>query len=526
MPQRQSIGVKKVQKTEPGLPNGGLLSAARPALSPCATSPAASHLCGPFRKVPRTVCPSRFDYSNEDSIVNRAGIRGLLNLWNIVLIAFLVWDPLVRYGETGTFIDLTLAKLMFRRVFLLLFLWLQCFLFTFVAFFTYRLFHRGAISRRCLRSIQAGSQLFLIVYSVSICLAAEWTILPSAFAVIVTFISVMKMHSFTESQLEMHDASMLHSQEPARVPASQSATTIGDDSDSSDASNQVSSSRCSSSLTRRKGTPKGPRRDRVPPFDENKAETTALHPDKPVFLGNEEPTLRFFVYYLFCPVLVYETSYPRGPPLRWSYFVRKILEMLATMNALYIISVRYLIPIMRSSTQAPLLLGLAKLVWPMFFCYLLIFYLLFECICNLFAEITRFGDRDFYHDWWNSTTWDEFARKWNRPVHEFLLRHVYHKTRARLNLSKYGAAAMTFIVSGLLHELIMAVCFKTIRFWMFGIMMLQIPLIGFGQLHQGTDIGNCIFWMGMIIGIPLISISYGREYTTDILKAVAPSAAS
>jgi hypothetical protein len=20
-------------------------------------------------------------------------------------------------------------------------------------------------------------------------------------------------------------------------------------------------------------------------------------------------------------------------------------------------------------------------------------------------------------DWWNSTTWDEFSRKWNKPVH-------------------------------------------------------------------------------------------------------------
>lgn len=28
-----------------------------------------------------------------------------------------------------------------------------------------------------------------------------------------------------------------------------------------------------------------------------------------------------------------------------------------------------------------------------------------------------FADREFYQDWWNSTSWDEFARKWNKPVH-------------------------------------------------------------------------------------------------------------
>lgn len=32
-----------------------------------------------------------------------------------------------------------------------------------------------------------------------------------------------------------------------------------------------------------------------------------------------------------------------------------------------------------------------------------------------------FADREFYQDWWNSTSWDEFARKWNKPVHVSLV---------------------------------------------------------------------------------------------------------
>lgn len=39
-------------------------------------------------------------------------------------------------------------------------------------------------------------------------------------------------------------------------------------------------------------------------------------------------------------------------------------------------------------------------------------------------QLTFFADREFYQDWWNSTTFDEFSRKWNVPVHSFLLRHV------------------------------------------------------------------------------------------------------
>lgn len=38
----------------------------------------------------------------------------------------------------------------------------------------------------------------------------------------------------------------------------------------------------------------------------------------------------------------------------------------------------------------------------------------FECVCNGFAEFTRFADREFYQDWWNATSMDVFSRKWNK----------------------------------------------------------------------------------------------------------------
>jgi len=45
---------------------------------------------------------------------------------------------------------------------------------------------------------------------------------------------------------------------------------------------------------------------------------------------------------------------------------------------------------------------------------LLAFFLVFEVILNAIAEVTRFADRRFYADWWNSTGFDEFSRKWNQ----------------------------------------------------------------------------------------------------------------
>lgn len=64
---------------------------------------------------------------------------------------------------------------------------------------------------------------------------------------------------------------------------------------------------------------------------------------------------------------------------------------------------------------------------------------------------------------WNSTTWDEFARKWNKPVHAFLLRHVYASSISYHKMSKPSATMVTFLLSAVLHELVMAIVTKKIR---------------------------------------------------------------
>ena len=55
--------------------------------------------------------------------------------------------------------------------------------------------------------------------------------------------------------------------------------------------------------------------------------------------------------------------------------------------------------------------AILRLIIPFTTMWLLTFFIIFECILNAAAEMTRFGDRQFYSDWWNSTTFDEFSRK-------------------------------------------------------------------------------------------------------------------
>lgn len=113
-----------------------------------------------------------------------------------------------------------------------------------------------------------------------------------------------------------------------------------------------------------------------------------------------------------------------------------------------------------------------------------------------------------------SVTYDEFARKWNKPVHHWLLRHVYAESIESYSLSKANATFVTFLLSSCLHELVLVIVTRKIRMFLFVLQMGQLPLIVIGRhpwIRSHSMIGNVIFWVGMLIGLPLLAILYCRE---------------
>ncbi|KAF8634546.1 hypothetical protein AX17_004137 [Amanita inopinata Kibby_2008] len=164
----------------------------------------------------------------------------------------------------------------------------------------------------------------------------------------------------------------------------------------------------------------------------------------------------FFVYLLF-PTLVYEMEYPRTERIRPLYIFEKTVATFGTFALLYTVTERFIIPYTPSFNQ-PFLRALIDLALPFMISYLLLFYIIFECICNGFAELSCFADRQFYEDW--------FSRKWNKPVHAFLLRHVYAPSVDQ-EFSKATAMFLTFLLSACVHELVMVVVTQKLRFYLF-----------------------------------------------------------
>jgi len=102
----------------------------------------------------------------------------------------------------------------------------------------------------------------------------------------------------------------------------------------------------------------------------------------------------------------------------------------------------------------PILTAYAKLVCPFGLITFNVFLAIFEGIMNCYAELSNFGDRLFYEDFWNSTNFDEFSRRWNRPVHEFLKNHIYNSIES-IGFSKFQSYLGTLIFSAIFHELVM-----------------------------------------------------------------------
>jgi sterol O-acyltransferase len=130
---------------------------------------------------------------------------------------------------------------------------------------------------------------------------------------------------------------------------------------------------------------------------------------------------------MWMPVIVYETEYPRSPQIRIRYAIQKSVNCMLAILGCYLIVTENILPVIYQKENFSFISSICSILLPVLTVNLLVFWMVFENYLNFFAEITRFGDRLFYMDWWNSNGLEELNRRWNRPVHMFLHRHVYRE---------------------------------------------------------------------------------------------------
>ena len=82
------------------------------------------------------------------------------------------------------------------------------------------------------------------------------------------------------------------------------------------------------------------------------------------------------------------------------------------------------------------------------------FYALLHLWHNITAEVLRFADRSrYYGPWWESVSLNDYYRKWNLLVQDWLYAYVYlpvYRRSANRQLAVYSV----ILVSGIAHEYI------------------------------------------------------------------------
>ena len=131
----------------------------------------------------------------------------------------------------------------------------------------------------------------------------------------------------------------------------------------------------------------------------------------------------------------------------------------------------------------------------------LFFFCFFHSFLNLTGELTYFADRQFYGDWWNAGDLGEYWRKWNNPIHHWLIRHVYYPLRRR-HISQANCLLITFTVSAVFHEFIMIGIFSVVNFIAFILMMLNVPVMMLQRQFKGkvsANMNNTVWWLFYVI---------------------------
>ncbi|KAI1143793.1 MBOAT, membrane-bound O-acyltransferase family-domain-containing protein [Hypoxylon sp. FL0543] len=235
----------------------------------------------------------------------------------------------------------------------------------------------------------------------------------------------------------------------------------------------------------------------------------------------ENITMNNLTYFWWAPTLVYQPVYPRSEKIRWVFVMKRLGEVVCLSVFIWFCSAQYAAPVLWNSLDkidhldlVSIVERLLKLSTISLVIWLAGFFALFQSALNALAEIMRFGDRSFYDDWWNSAGLGDYWRLWNKPVYQFMKRHVFRPLIGR-GWSMSSASVAVFFVSAVLHELLVGIPTKNIIGVAFLGMMVQIPLIWITRVFEkmkgpnGRLIGNCIFWVSFtVLGQPFAALIY------------------
>lgn len=148
----------------------------------------------------------------------------------------------------------------------------------------------------------------------------------------------------------------------------------------------------------------------------------------------------------------------RTDRIRWSLVLTHSLQMLLCIFTATVAINRYLVDnLAATGKEIFVIANLSRQIGSLFLFgaiqLLVCFWGLQHCWHNLTAELLKYGDRKYYDAWWEAVSPNEYYRKWNLLVQDWLYTYIYVPVYNR-TLSKSWAIYAVILISGIAHEYI------------------------------------------------------------------------
>uniref|UniRef100_A0A0R3RMU6 O-acyltransferase n=1 Tax=Elaeophora elaphi TaxID=1147741 RepID=A0A0R3RMU6_9BILA len=237
-------------------------------------------------------------------------------------------------------------------------------------------------------------------------------------------------------------------------------------------------------------------------------------------IAEKFPTIGQYVYFFFCPSLVFRQFYPRNAICNWHVVRNYALEIIIIIYCVDLVFIQMIIPRVENVNLTTI--EFSTIVSNIFvsiiagaLCLLLLFYGLLHCWLNMFAELLRYSDRQFYLNWWSSKSMAEYYRFWNLVVHEWLYSYIYRDISQLVSGKKglFAAQTMVFFFSSLFHEYWFGLALRMFYPIIFTLYFIFGGLFYFiSQFITSKDIWNIAMHTNLLLGTGMFVSLYSHEW--------------
>ena len=239
-------------------------------------------------------------------------------------------------------------------------------------------------------------------------------------------------------------------------------------------------------------------------------------------------TLANLYYFMVSPTLCYDFNYPRTKCVKWGRVMHCMFELVVCImvcatiiNELFFPASTELKRALHSTTYEWTWLGAIdftnNLLQISCYClavWFIMWYAVNHTYLNIIGELTRFADRLFYGDWWNSRNMDYFWRTWCYPIHTWMIRHLLSLIRG-FGVSEPVAHFCCFLFTAVVLETVIIASFRLLWLRISVTLLMQILICKVFRMFEknvSPFFANILFWITKAILVTWLFITYHHYY--------------